>query len=224
LAYFISPQVSRPPLQKHEYGLSRPADHVLAALLLMTRMIQKAFEAALETNYRGEPTQDALDAVEYIESRTDWTLTRGAIPPEELRKEFALSFEFCCRWLGYSPQEIRERGLPRAHGNRETGSTFDDSRHVPGLDFVRDYWRRRRAYYEAHWALLEGRECARLEREAKKAARLKENAARKKAERKAATHDVMPVTDNDYGMGSRVTNRGLPTRDLPGGGTHLSAA
>ena len=133
--------------------------HPNPLLLLCRLMIERAFRSACYT-HDGVPTQDACDAVEWITSRLDWTGT-GSVPPEDIRTEFYMSFEYCCRWLDLDPDQIRRSGLPRDvatldPGNRRrmhTRPRNDHGRnsrpHVAGLAAVYGCWARASARHPA---------------------------------------------------------------------------
>lgn len=78
-------------------------------------IIRLAFHDACET-HKGEPTETALEAQQWLEQRLDWTRLPGSpVPPAEVRAEFAGSFEWACGWLSYDPDYVREHGLPRQY-------------------------------------------------------------------------------------------------------------
>lgn len=90
------------------------------ALLQTRKLIELAFADAKQVK-NGRPTEDALHAVDWIMGRTDWSklsietrmeLWRAPAPPEEIRREFAGTFEWCCQWLGEDPDKVRNTGLP----------------------------------------------------------------------------------------------------------------
>jgi hypothetical protein len=100
------------------YTYTPPRPTVNPLLLLARRAIEEAFEAARKFQ-DGEPTEDAVDALRWIEDRLDWTRLRRSdgtvpIPPRHLHVDFVLSFDWCCRLLELDPAKIRENGLPRS--------------------------------------------------------------------------------------------------------------
>jgi hypothetical protein len=111
----------------------------MPAQLFCKRLIQDAFHACLDTDAAGRPTQDALDAWEWLSAHLNWTLRGEEVPPEELRAEYFGSFEWACQWLSEDPAEVREHGLPppkvmiRAAGRRER-------EWIKGLPDVRRHW------------------------------------------------------------------------------------
>jgi hypothetical protein len=125
-------------------------------------MIESAFVDACKT-YHGEPTPEALDSIEWLEARTEWTRIPDApIPPPELREAFAGSFEWCCAWLGFNAAEVRQHGLPRmtvrarppkkssAQKTRPIRTGHKQSpKYVAGLPEVYKVWRRARKEWQS---------------------------------------------------------------------------
>jgi hypothetical protein len=124
--------------------------HVNANLLLCRWMVEQAFRSACRVDQNGMPSEIALEAVEWIEAHLDWH-SQGEIPPESLREEYYLSFEWCCQWLDLNPDVVRQQGLPLGvasvpgHGKRWHTRYRDDrgrnSRiHIHGLPDVHARW------------------------------------------------------------------------------------
>ena len=89
-----------------------PPARSCATLWLCRKLIESAFVDAVRTR-AGVLTPEAIDAEEWIHAKTDWTLRRPVvIPDEETRAEFPGSFEWACRWLGEHPDHVRANGLP----------------------------------------------------------------------------------------------------------------
>lgn len=89
------------------------------ALLNCRAAITLAFREAEQCKH-GRPTQLALDAVDWIMARTDWTKIgierrlecwNSPAPPIEVRREFEGTFDWCCQWLSEDPDTVREHGL-----------------------------------------------------------------------------------------------------------------
>src|SRR5215469_291247 len=105
----ITVQSTKPPTYRTEEP-DRPS--VSPVLALCRAMVTGAFRDAIQCA-DGEPTPTAIEAVQWISARTDWTHVPGCpIPPEEVRREFYGTFEWCCAWLGEDPDQVRQRGLP----------------------------------------------------------------------------------------------------------------
>ena len=100
-------------------------------------LIHQAFSDALE-RVNGRPTQDAIYARRWIDAKTDWTLRHLPPPPEDVRAEFPGTFEWCCRWLGENPDDVRKHGLsPVCEGRPE----------VVGIDEVLKAWEETREQF-----------------------------------------------------------------------------
>ena len=114
MAFYVAQEASRPPLQHFETRTrsDSPRSNAWPTLLLARRMIEQAFNDAVQCGSNGQPTERARDAWAWISAKTDWTIDRGPIPPKGIRDEFYLSFEWCCRWLSEDPDVIRAQGLP----------------------------------------------------------------------------------------------------------------
>jgi hypothetical protein len=125
-----------------------------ATLFLCRWMIEQAFRSACVVDHDGMPSEIATEAVEWIEARLDWTRTATAlIPPEDLRQEFVLSFEWCCRWLDLNPDVVRQQGLPPSCATLHTTgkrlrirARYDHGgrtsrHHVYGMPDVRRIWK-----------------------------------------------------------------------------------
>ena len=69
-------------------------------LALMRSMISSAFKDAKRCKH-GEPTDTAMQALEWLmeEPENKWVTPPG-------------TFAWCCSWLGFRPETIRECGLP----------------------------------------------------------------------------------------------------------------
>jgi hypothetical protein len=90
-----------------------PPQRVTPGLHLCRKLIEDAFLSACQCR-NGRPTQDALDAHEWLSSSLNWTRRNdGKIPPPSLRAEYIGSFSWCCQWLGFDEDVVRETGLPR---------------------------------------------------------------------------------------------------------------
>ena len=89
-------------------------------LLFARRVVAQAFHDALECK-DGKPTVDAWRAYQWLTANTDWTIHGQVIPPAEVREEFNGTFEWACRWLGESPEEVRLYGLSPLRGMEPTG-------------------------------------------------------------------------------------------------------
>jgi hypothetical protein len=112
MAFYIDQAASRPALRRDELGLESHETNAFPALLFARRLVEIAFHDALQCGSDGRPTERALEAWAWLTDRLDWTLHRHKPPPEEIRSEFYGSFEWCCRWLGESPDQVRGAGLP----------------------------------------------------------------------------------------------------------------
>jgi hypothetical protein len=89
-----------------------PPARPCATLLLCRRLVESALWDAAQM-CDGKPTQVALDAEEWINQRTDWTLRKPVVIPDAAtRALFPGTFEWCCRWLGEDPDHVRVNGLP----------------------------------------------------------------------------------------------------------------
>lgn len=123
--------------------------HTNANLLLCRLMIEQAFKCACQTEH-GAPTPIAYDAVAWLTCDLDWTRT-GLMPPDDIRQEYVLSFQWCCEWLDLNPDVVRQQGLPpgcvpqkadrhrlRIRPRQDTGRRI----HVAGLPAVYACWER----------------------------------------------------------------------------------
>jgi len=113
-------------------------------LLMVRLLVESGFRDALRT-LNGSPTPEALNAVTWLEGRTDWTRRSDVPPPPpELRRQHILSFEWSCSLLGLDPDYLREHGIDRISGlsHRFTAS------HLPGLREIRRRWAQAREQYE----------------------------------------------------------------------------
>jgi hypothetical protein len=113
MAYRKAVEASRPALRNHETQNSAPRPVAMPAQLFCRKLIESAFHSCLETDEAGRPTQDALDAWEWLSAHLNWTL-RGKVPPQELRSEYYGSFEWACQWLSEDPDGVRKHGLAPA--------------------------------------------------------------------------------------------------------------
>jgi hypothetical protein len=86
--------------------------HPNPLLWLCREMIWQGFHDACQVDDSGAPTTRACESVVWIEQCLDWTTTK-TIPPEDMREEYILSFEFCCSYLNLDPDRVRREGLPR---------------------------------------------------------------------------------------------------------------
>lgn len=102
-------------------------NHSSPTLLIARRMIEQAFhDSRLKRN--GVPTESALEAQEWLNARTDWTIHGGEAPPPELRQEFPGTFDWACRWLGENPEQIRGQGgviAAQRYGTPRRGSVVN---------------------------------------------------------------------------------------------------
>jgi hypothetical protein len=90
-------------------------------LLFARRMIVQAFHDAMQCR-NGKPTEQAVEAFDWLNGHTDWTLSgNDLIPPENLRQEFYGTFEWACRWLEEKPDHVRTHGLANVCGMGFTG-------------------------------------------------------------------------------------------------------
>lgn len=103
-----------PPLRSARVDISE-----CPALLNSRKAIELAFKEAKLTRF-GEPTDVALWALDWIMARTDWTklnlagrdeLWSTPPPPQQIRKEFIGTFDWCCHWLDEDPVDVRNIGL-----------------------------------------------------------------------------------------------------------------
>jgi hypothetical protein len=92
-------------------GRNRP----LPILWLVREMIHQGFRDAIRT-CDGRPTEDAELALAWITERSNWTRIplkerlrrwRSPVPPLEMRREYPLTFEWCCQLLGEDPDQVR---------------------------------------------------------------------------------------------------------------------
>ena len=141
-------------------GRERPSP----LLWLCKEMIRQSFRDACRVDERGAPTVCACDAVVWIQSHLDWTTDHGPIPPENLRSEFYLSFEWCCAMLGLDANVIRQQGLPKDCCTVYAGKRLriraredhgrNSRRHVAGLPAIHRVWdeaaKRHAAEIDAH--------------------------------------------------------------------------
>jgi len=135
-----------PSLNHTEFGtvaVSRDVTRAQPVLLMLRLTIELALRDALRVR-DGMPTEEALDAVTWIQARTDWTRRRGPIPPAELRGENVFSFEWCCSLLNLDAEQTRQHGLLRLSG------LAHNSKHwLPGLPGIRAHWQKAHEEYEA---------------------------------------------------------------------------
>jgi len=162
---------------RQQFSTEPAAPHPSPLLLLCRALIENAFADAVRCA-QGKPTAEALEALEWIESRTDWTRRKNhkiatgdgslPIPSEDARKEFPGTFDWCCRWLNEDPDDVRQRGLPHpvvrdlqpGHGirayapmrSRVARTSVHGKRHVAGVGAVREAWDRARQTYQARIA------------------------------------------------------------------------
>jgi len=61
--------------------------HAFPILLLARRSIEEAFESAKEKFQDGEPTEDMVDALAWLESTTDWTRCEGQMAVCQFHRE-----------------------------------------------------------------------------------------------------------------------------------------
>jgi hypothetical protein len=119
-------------------------------LLFPRRLIVTAFEEAKRTR-NGRPTEEAREALAWIQERTDWTLIPlerrmkewGApCPPPEVWCELYGSFEWACNQLGEDPEEVRRNGMPYTKGYAWCGGTG-------GVAQILAVWEEARVKFEA---------------------------------------------------------------------------
>lgn len=97
--------------------------HVSPILALLRLMISSAFKDAKECS-GGEPTETAMDAVAWLMKDAP---SRYVTPPG--------SFAWCCSWLGFDPQTIREHGLPAVGSHYLCGAD-----RTSGLSAIFEQW------------------------------------------------------------------------------------
>ena len=116
MAYF-GPEI---PLPKNLQSVPG-REHPLPILWLAREMIHQGFRDTIRMR-NGRPTEDAQLALAWLTERSNWTriplenrMRRWGqpAPPPELRREFALTFEWCCELLNENPDHVRAHGLPR---------------------------------------------------------------------------------------------------------------
>lgn len=114
------------------------------ALIYPRKLIELAFADARQIK-EGRPTSQALDAVDWIMARTDWAklgidqrmeVWRQPAPPEDIRKEFFGTFDWCCQWLGEDPAHVRNSGL--------RGTSYNANPTKGGLPSVYSNWQEKR--------------------------------------------------------------------------------
>jgi len=93
-----------------EDGESTRNAHASPYLLYPRRMIDKAIADGKET-HKGEPTEDALLAREWVAYRPDW----------KSPKDWYGSFEWCCHWLGLNIEQERNRATSEIDGGLANG-------------------------------------------------------------------------------------------------------
>jgi hypothetical protein len=112
---------------------SAPAPmRVEPALALSRAMISSAFHDAKRCAH-GVPTTIAMDAVCWL---LEDAPSKYVTPPG--------SFAWCCSWLGFDRETIRQRGLPEVRSVYLAGAD-----HTRGLDEVFSVWAAHRAAYLA---------------------------------------------------------------------------
>lgn len=125
-----------PPLRSARVDMSE-----CPALLNPRKAIELAFKDAKLCRF-GAPTPVALEAIDWIMSRTDWTKLNIAHrediwsvppPPLAIRKEFSGTFEWCCQWLDEDPNEVRKIGLSHMR-------MFNDNTTAGGVSAIWDSW------------------------------------------------------------------------------------
>jgi hypothetical protein len=121
---------------------------VFPVLLLARRAVEEAMEDARKFQ-NGEPTEDAVDAILWIEATTDWTRMKRAdghvpIPPRECQAEFPGTFDWCCRLLGLAPEVVRQVGLPTTSFTRSNGNPT-----AGGLAAIYECWAEQRSAWLA---------------------------------------------------------------------------
>jgi hypothetical protein len=107
------------------------------------RAIEEAFESAKKKFQEGEPTEDMVDALRWLESTTDWTRLRRSdgsvpIPPREIQSELTFTFDWCARLLEQTPEMVREVGLPSSR-------LYHENPTVGGLAAVYENWASQRS-------------------------------------------------------------------------------
>ena len=117
--------------------------HAFPVLLLARRAVEEAWECATKRFIDGEPGEDAVDSLQWLEASTDWTRLRRSdgstpIPPREIWDELILTFDWCCRLLELEPAVVREVGLPTSRLWRENCT-------VGGLAAIYENWAEQRA-------------------------------------------------------------------------------
>jgi len=132
------------------------------ALIFPRKLIETAFADAKQVDKEtGQPTQLALDAVDWIMGKTDWTslsvdlreeLWRQPSPPEEIRQQFYGTFDWCCEALSFNPDEVRSAGLPHArlrNSNWKYDSpqrnSYNENPTVGGVQGIYATWKERRS-------------------------------------------------------------------------------
>ena len=116
--------------------------------LLFRRILDDSFHVACQVGPDGLPTEQAEEAMSFIETKTDWTAIPLAerlrrwgcpAPPAELRREHYLSFDFCARALDLDPEQVRRDGLPKpvciAHPH-DLGTRPRNCAHVAGIEGI----------------------------------------------------------------------------------------
>lgn len=122
-----------------------------ATLFLCRWMIEQAFRSVCDAN--GSPSEVAQEAYDWLTCDLDWT-HYGIVPPEDLRQEYVLSFQWCCQWLNLNPDTVRRHGLPlgvvlvgtnsrkHVHSRPSNPHGRNSRTHIFGLPDVRAHWRR----------------------------------------------------------------------------------
>ena len=121
--------------------------HVFAGLLLARRAIEEAFESAKKKFLDGEPTEDMVDALRWLESTTDWTRLRRTdgsvpIPPREIQSELAFTFDWCARLLEQTLRWSGNLGCRLLACNSENPT-------VGGLAAIYQHWAEQRSAWLA---------------------------------------------------------------------------
>lgn len=144
MAYYIARECSAPAIRPGHIASEPGPNHPCPTLLFARRAIEQAFWDACQTR-NGMPTETAHEALAWIEARTDWT-HYGMQPPEDesVRRELWGQFDWCCRWLGEDPNQVRSVGLPRPARPQCAQERHSLRRHVAGLSAVHEARKRAR--------------------------------------------------------------------------------
>ena len=99
-----------------------------------------AFTDALAVGRDGRPTQQAIEAWQWLAEKTDWVRYGKPAPPPEIRPEFYGSFDWACSWLGEDPDRVRNAGLPPIPARVIIVDGRRPRDHVRGLPDVKRRW------------------------------------------------------------------------------------